>query len=31
MSEEQAQALMQQIQALEGYLTDLMQREESVM
>ena len=31
MSEEQAQALMQQLQALEGYLTDVMQREESVM
>ncbi|MDE1829503.1 MAG: prefoldin subunit alpha [Thaumarchaeota archaeon] len=31
MSEEQAQALMQQLQALEGYLSDVMQREESVM
>lgn|SRR5574337_1677728 len=31
MSEEQAQALMQQLQALEGYLADVMQREESVM
>lgn len=31
MSEEQAQALMQQLQALEGYLGDVMQREESVM
>ncbi|MDE1866189.1 MAG: prefoldin subunit alpha [Thaumarchaeota archaeon] len=31
MSEEQAQALLQQLQALEGYLADLVQREESVM
>ena len=31
MSEEQAQALMQQLQALESYLTDLVQREETVM
>ena len=31
MSEEQAQALMQQLQALEGYLADILQREESVM
>ncbi len=31
MSEEQAQALMQQMQALEGYLSDVLQREESVM
>ncbi|MDE1862022.1 MAG: prefoldin subunit alpha [Thaumarchaeota archaeon] len=31
MSEEQAQALMQQLQALEGYLADVLQREESVM
>lgn len=31
MSEEQAQALLQQLQALEGYLADLMQKEESVM
>ena len=31
MSEEQAQALMQQLQALEGYLSDVVQKEESVM
>ncbi|HXX05890.1 MAG TPA: prefoldin subunit alpha [Candidatus Bathyarchaeia archaeon] len=31
MSEEQAQALMQQLQALEGYMADLLQREEAVM
>ncbi|HJT10486.1 MAG TPA: prefoldin subunit alpha, partial [Candidatus Nitrosotalea sp.] len=31
MSEEQAQALMQQLQALEGYLSDVAQKEESVM
>ncbi|MDE1765936.1 MAG: prefoldin subunit alpha [Thaumarchaeota archaeon] len=31
MSEEQAQALMQQLQALEGYLADVVQKEESVM
>ncbi len=31
MSEEQAQALMQQLQALEAYLTDVVQKEESVM
>lgn len=31
MSEEQAQALMQQLQAMESYLTDLVQREETVM
>ena len=31
MSEEQAQALMQQLQALEGYLADVLQKEESVM
>lgn len=31
MSEEQAQALMQQLQALEGYLGEVLQREESVM
>lgn len=31
MSEEQAQALMQQMQALESYLNDLVQREETVM
>ncbi len=31
MSEEQAQALMQQMQALEAYMADLMQREETVM
>lgn len=31
MSEEQAQALMQQLQTLESYMADLMQREEAVM
>ncbi len=31
MSEEQAQALMQQLQALEGYLADVVQKEESIM
>ena len=31
MSEEQAQALMEQLQALEGYLADVVQKEESVM
>lgn len=31
MSEEQAQALMQQLQTLEGYLADIVQKEESVM
>jgi len=31
MSEEQAQALMQQLQALEAYMADLLQREEAVM
>ena len=31
MSEEQAQSLMQQMQALEAFLSDVMQREESVM
>lgn len=31
MSEEQAQALMQQMQSLESYLNDLLQREETVM
>ena len=31
MSEEQAQALMRQLQALEGYLADVMQKEESVV
>ncbi len=31
MSEEQAQALLQQMQALESYLNDLVQREETVM
>ncbi|MHB8601174.1 MAG: prefoldin subunit alpha [Nitrosotalea sp.] len=31
MSEEQAQALMQQLQAMESYLTDLVQREETIM
>lgn len=31
MSEEHAQALMQQIQSLEAYLSDLLQREETVM
>jgi prefoldin alpha subunit len=31
MSEEQAQALMQQLQALETYMADLLQREEAVM
>ena len=31
MSEEQAQALLQQMQALESYMADLMQREEAVM
>ena len=31
MSEEQAQALLQQMQSLESYLNDLLQREETVM
>jgi prefoldin alpha subunit len=31
MSEEQAQALMQQMQALESYMADLIQKEESVI
>ena len=31
MSEEQAQALLQQMQALEAYMTDLLQKEEAVM
>jgi prefoldin alpha subunit len=31
MSEDQAQALLQQMQALESYLSDLLQREETVM
>jgi len=31
MSEEQAQALLQQMQALETYMTDLIQREEAVI
>lgn len=31
MSEEQAQALLQQMQALESYLNDLVQREETVV
>jgi prefoldin alpha subunit len=31
MSEEHAQALMQQMQSLEAYLSDLLQREETVM
>ena len=31
MSEEHAQALMQQLQALENYMADLIQREEAVM
>jgi prefoldin alpha subunit len=31
MSEEHAQALMQQLQALETYMADLLQREEAVM
>lgn len=31
MSEEQAQALMQQMQALESYLSDLVQREDVVV
>lgn len=31
MSEEQAQALLQQLQALEAYMADLLQREEAVM
>lgn len=31
MSEEQAQSLLQQIQTLEAYLTDLIQREEAVI
>jgi prefoldin alpha subunit len=31
MSEEQAQALLQQLQALEAYMADLIQREEAVM
>jgi prefoldin alpha subunit len=31
MSEEQAQALMQQLQSLEAYMSDLLQREETVM
>jgi prefoldin alpha subunit len=31
MSEEQAQALLQQLQTLEAYMADLLQREEAVM
>jgi len=31
MSEEQAQALLQQLQTLEAYMADLMQREEAVV
>jgi len=31
MSEEQVQALLQQMQALESYLADLLQKEEAVM
>ena len=31
MSEEHAQALLQQMQSLESYLSDLLQREETVM
>lgn len=31
MSEEQAQALMQQMQALESYMADLIQKEEAVI
>src|SRR5437867_3806071 len=31
MSEEQAQALLQQLQALEAFMADLMQREEALM
>ena len=31
MSEEQAQALIQQMQALEAYMADLLQKEEAVM
>ncbi|MBI3639833.1 MAG: prefoldin subunit alpha, partial [Thaumarchaeota archaeon] len=31
MSEEQAQALLQQMQAYEGYMADLLQKEESVV
>ena len=31
MSEEHAQALLQQLQALEAYMADLLQREEAVM
>ena len=31
MSEEQAQALLQQMQALEAYMADLIQREEAVI
>jgi prefoldin alpha subunit len=31
MSEEHAQALLQQMQSLEAYLSDLLQREETVM
>ncbi len=31
MSEEQAQALLQQLQSLEAYMADLMQREETVV
>lgn len=31
MSEEQAQALLQQMQALEAYMSDLIQREETVI
>jgi len=31
MSEEQAQALLQQMQSMESYLNDLLQREETVM
>ena len=30
MSEEQAQALLQQMQAMESYLNDLLQREEKI-
>ena len=31
MSEEQAQALLQQMQALEAYMADLIQKEEAVI
>jgi len=31
MSEEQAQALLQQMQALEAYMSDLLQKEDAVM